>query len=234
MTMNVQDAERELRIYSERLDRALATFEQKQQAQLYRKGQPIYAPEEHARQVEALVKQTIDREVEAANNVAAKLQAEAERLLADLHADPADSLTTAELERANAKQVYVKEDCERLPFTELANRLQSVLSSGDKPTQFLHLRYTRMRLDALEAQRRANPNRGPIHLQDSEGIVEVMQGVEALEAKLLDPAGVKAKAEQYKKQAWLLLQKAQQTRQQADGTTAKRQAQMRRYYQQLF
>lgn len=102
-------------------------------------GQRLYSDEEHERRTEALLEE-FDREVERAVAEADRTIERADRTLALEHRDLSDSLTTAELERANAKKSYVEDDVEDLSLDDLVRRVEAAQVAADKPTMFLYAR----------------------------------------------------------------------------------------------
>src|SRR4051812_46343050 len=94
------------------IDRAAAQFTQEKQ-RLYRgDGNPVYGPEEHEVRVDALLA-TFDRTGEAAVEQADTAIKQAEQTLYLLeHSDPVDRLSEADLARANARAIFVREDAE--------------------------------------------------------------------------------------------------------------------------
>ncbi len=102
------------------------------EAALYRPdGTPRFAGDEHRER-----KQAIERDFSAAmdrieEEISERVGAAEEALLVAENADPADVLTTSELERANARSAFVAADAERLPLDKLAQRCQAALASGE-------------------------------------------------------------------------------------------------------
>jgi hypothetical protein len=105
---------------------------------LYRPdGSKRYGEEEH-REREAAVGEQFRAEMDALEEEADRsISAAEEDLLVLEHADPADALTTAELERANAKRAFVADDCRTLPLDALEKRCRAALAGGDRATMFL-------------------------------------------------------------------------------------------------
>jgi hypothetical protein len=226
-----QRRRRDLAAHDAALDRTLTEFERIAQAKLYWQGKPRYTPEEHQRQREALVAFHVDPAVYRAQQSAETVQAEADAQLASLHADPTRILTTEQLARANAAESYIREDCTRLPLAQLATRLETVITSGDKASMWLHHRFAQARLDEREADYTADPRRVRSDAE-SAGILAAMDAVKKLETALYDADGIRARAATRKRAAEDLSAKATSVRHQADGTTerqAKEFARLPRY-----
>ena len=120
-----------------RIDRAVEKFRAGRQNLYNEDGQKIYAEEEHERREEALLEE-FGREVDSVTADAEQTIEKSERTLALEHRDLSDSLTTAELERANAKKAYVEDNVRDLPLDDLEKRVEAARTAGDKPTMFLY------------------------------------------------------------------------------------------------
>jgi hypothetical protein len=100
--------------------------------QVYRcDGSCVYGDEKHAERVEGLLEE-FDRTRERVLATAERAVEEANRILALEHRDPTNALSAGELEEANAKREFVKEDCETMPLPDLADRARAALAAGDK------------------------------------------------------------------------------------------------------
>jgi hypothetical protein len=97
----------------------------------------VYGDEEHAERVEGLLEE-FDRTRERVLATAKRAVEEANRILALEHRDPTNALSARELEEANAKREFVKEDCETMPLPDLADRAKAALTAGDKARIFLY------------------------------------------------------------------------------------------------
>jgi hypothetical protein len=124
---------------TQRIDNALEKVRRGNQNLYTEEGQRLYSDEEHERRYEALLAE-FDREKDSVVAEADRTIEQAERTLALEHRDLADSLTTEELERANAKRVYVDDDVWNLPLEALVKRVEAAQAVGDKPTMFLYAR----------------------------------------------------------------------------------------------
>jgi hypothetical protein len=148
---------------------------QQQEAELYRAdGSKVYGEQEHRERMAAIRAEhaaAFDR-IDA--DVARKVQEAEEELLVAENADPADALTTPELERANAKSAFVADDVERLPLDALEKRCRAALAGGDRPTMFLLAHHASRRVGEPDAT------------SDGPGAEEVREAVAELRAKL-DP-----------------------------------------------
>jgi hypothetical protein len=137
---------------------AIKTEYQTGLAQLFdQAGAPIYAPAEQERrqqQLKAALESKITRIVEAAQGEIDTLQSELKVTAAPVQ--PLDNLTEAELNRANARREFVKEDISSLSLRELSTRLAALLEGNDKATLFLYGRYLSDRLKGLGNLERSN------------------------------------------------------------------------------
>ena len=114
-----------------RIDEAAQRREQ-EEAKLYRPdGSKVFGEQEHKERMAAIKREasaSFDR-IDA--DVARRVQEAEQALLVAENADPADVLTTSELERANARSAFVAADAERLPLDKLAQRCRAALASGE-------------------------------------------------------------------------------------------------------
>jgi len=128
------------------MDRALERFRAGERDLYTEEGHKVYSDEEHERRHDALLAE-FDREKDSAVAEADRAIERAERTLALEHHDLSDSLTTTELERANAKKSYVEDDVWNLPPEALAKRVRAAQTAGDKPTMFLYARTLQRRAE---------------------------------------------------------------------------------------
>ena len=128
-------------------------------------GSRVYSDSEHVQRL-AQIDGEFNR---VADEVAEELDQLTEEAAAELyqhrHGDPTDDLVGPQLENANAKRIFVKEDCETLPLPDLSRRLRGVLEGGKRESIWLHARYAKMRVDNLDRRARA----GNFDSQDTEG-----------------------------------------------------------------
>ena len=117
---------------SQRIGRALEWFRAGKQDLYTESGQKLYSDEEHERRLETLL-EDFDREKDS-------VVSEADRTIALEHRDLSDSLTTEELERANAKRAYVEDDVWNLTPEILIKRARAAQAAGDRPSMFLYAR----------------------------------------------------------------------------------------------
>lgn len=133
-----------------KIDRAVEAAESEKAKLLKRDGNRIYSDTEH----DGRLRQIDDKFNRVTNEVAEELDTIAEEKEAELvqyrYGDPTDALVGPQLENANAKRIFVKEDCETLPMLDLARRLRSVIELGKKESIWLHARYARMRVNDLD------------------------------------------------------------------------------------
>lgn len=174
-------------------------------------GQRLYSDEEHERRTEALLEE-FDREVERAVAEDDRTIERAERTLALEHRDLSDSLTTAELERANAKKPYVEDDVRDLPLDDLVRRVEAAQAATDKPTLFLYARALPKRAEA-EYEAGVRPDQAARLEQLAKELTEAVRGLES--KKELE------RAEKEKRDANSLKIYAQNQRTEIDGTAAR-------------
>ena len=105
---------------------------------------PINPPDVHQRQLDKAI-ESVQWATDKAVAVAAQVAAEVESQRLAPHADPTGSLSAAELQDANLRAPWVKEDCESLPLPDLVERLRAVHASGSKSSTWLHDRYAKAR-----------------------------------------------------------------------------------------
>ena len=94
---------------------------------------------------QAKLLESVEWAVERAATLADKVTQETESQRLAPHADPTGSLSAAELQDANLRAPWVKEDCESLPLPDLVERLRAVHASGSKSSTWLHDRYAKAR-----------------------------------------------------------------------------------------
>jgi hypothetical protein len=123
----------------QRIDRALEKFRAGERNLYNEEGHKLYSDEEHERRHEALLEE-FDREKDSVVTEADRTIEKAERTLALEHRDLSDSLTTEELERANAKRSYVEDDVWSLAPDTLIKRAEAARVAEDRPTMFLYAR----------------------------------------------------------------------------------------------
>src|SRR4051812_47332550 len=119
----------------QRIDRALERFRSSKQDLYTEGGQKLYSDEEHERRYESLLEE-FDREKVSVVSEADRTIEKAERTLALEHGDLFDSLTTSELERANAKRSYVEDDVWNLSSETLVKRARAAQAADDRSTMF--------------------------------------------------------------------------------------------------
>jgi hypothetical protein len=107
-----------------RIDTALERFRAGERDLYTAEGHKLYSDEEHERRHDVLLAE-FDREKDNAIAEANRTIEKAERTLALEHRDLSDSLTTTELERANAKRSYVEDDVWSLSPDKLIKRAEA-------------------------------------------------------------------------------------------------------------
>jgi len=118
---------------------------------------------------------------DAAFDLARDVQAAASR-------DTEPTLSDADMQRANARQPFVKEDCQELPLRDLADKLRHAMQAQDTALCWLYERYgTRRAQSPLPADK-----------SDPRALSEVTALLSSLAGRLVDtrPRGVADKAKQ--------------------------------------
>ena len=151
-----QADERTFAEHQRRVRQATRDYERGKAALFDQQGRPIYV--DHDTRLTAL-ERALDRALAEAHDAVNAVRATAVAIeQAEEHADPAGRLTEAELARANARALFVREDAERLPLDQLATRLRQALAGDDRALVFLLLRYGQARFDAeQQTERRRSP-----------------------------------------------------------------------------
>lgn len=129
-------------------EQAVEKFNEGKAALLGENGQPRFVPEEHGRQMatlQATLQSVVDSDVATAESAIASLQA---KIVAIEARSPLDALSQPEVQRANERVQFVKEDLSALPLDALAGRLKTMLAGGDKADLFLFVRYLPARIEA--------------------------------------------------------------------------------------
>ncbi len=133
----------------DKLASAAEQFEKRRQS-LYQDGKPLFA-EWHAEEKLAEARKPVQKAAEQAMEIVAQLEDELAKAQRAADADPTSLLSEAELERANARREFVKEEAAELPLDAIMRRLMYVKHEGDKVEQWLYHRYLSMNLDRFPA-----------------------------------------------------------------------------------
>ena len=138
------------------VQRSLDTL-QVNQATLYtHDGHKINPPGVHESELARLLvglESSVDRAVQVADRVAQ--ETESQRLAP--FSDPTSALSAADLQDANARAQWVKEDCETMPLGDLVERLRAVHAAGSKSSTWLHWRYAKARWAKESAKQQQDP-----------------------------------------------------------------------------
>lgn len=134
--IEIKDAK--LRDLHARAERAQADLEEGKK-QLFRSdGAKLYSEDEHREQLRALERERngVLKDVEGQ---AREIRVGVESEIAGIeHADPADTLTLEELERANQLRAFALDTAEILNPETFGKRLEAVLAGGDKGNIFAY------------------------------------------------------------------------------------------------
>lgn len=117
-------------------------------------GSRIYSDAEHEIRATQLLEE-FNTEVEALVTQAEQRASSVEAAAANLQADPTAHLKPEELQAANLRAEFVREEAASLPLPQLLTRCQEAIAAGDKAGLFLWSRYAGQRLDTVMEQLRA-------------------------------------------------------------------------------
>lgn len=145
------------------VEQAVTKFNEGKAGLLGENGQSRFVPDEHERRLATLqaeLKSVVDSEVATAESGIASLQA---RIEAIKSRSPLDALDPADLQRANDRAQFVREDLSSMPLAALAGRLKTMLADGkDKADLFLFVRYLPARLESENKTARTEPIRAAL------------------------------------------------------------------------
>lgn len=165
------------------IDAAAATAEREREALYVRAGERKYADDYHDERMAEIVA-AFEKVASNATDVADEKRRAAEAVTDALDVDqPLDRLSDADVERANARALFIREDAESMPIERLAERCRVAAAGGDLVTRFLLERY---------AARRMNEERGRA---PQEEIVMLADGLNALGDTLRDPKAAQKREE---------------------------------------
>ena len=134
-----------------RIDTAAERAQAQKEALFNKDGRRLYSDEEHQRRMEVIAEE-IGRAAAEVDEGAAKLIEDKEHELDRyLYNDPTDELLGEQLESANLRRHFVKEDCEEMLLEELVKRCRGVLADNTQEMIWLYARNGRRRAtQALE------------------------------------------------------------------------------------
>lgn len=136
MTEQIRDAN--LRDLNARAERAQAAYEEGEKALFRADGSKYYSDEVHDEEIKKLAAErrgVLDGIERQAGEVRLSVESEIESIE---NADPADSLTPDELERANQKRAFAIDASETLSAEAFDKRCESVLAGGDRGSIFAY------------------------------------------------------------------------------------------------
>ncbi len=117
----------------------------------------MYSDEVHEQRLTAL-RDEADATFADAAAVADRVSRGAQAILDhQTYGDPGDSLTEAQLVKANARRSFVEEDCQKLAHADLTARVKTVLDAGDASNAYLYYRGLQGRLGATDGQGEGRP-----------------------------------------------------------------------------
>ena len=138
------------------ITRAVEKYNNDRLGLLAHDGRPIDDPQTYALK-QAKMLESVEWAVERATALSDKVTADIESQRLQPFSDPTSALSAAELQDANARAQWVKEDCESLSLGDLAERLRAVHAGGSKSSTWLHWRYSKARLDREFAKSSQDP-----------------------------------------------------------------------------
>lgn len=130
----------------EKIDAALEHHETEQAKLLRPDGSKRFSDAEHNERENALKTNFHGALDSIEADISRQIASAEEDLLRVEHANPADSLTPEELQRAGAALFFAREDAESLPLEELTGRCRAALTAGDRVSMFLLSRYAGRRV----------------------------------------------------------------------------------------
>jgi hypothetical protein len=212
----------------QRIDRALERFRAGEKDLYTEEGQKLYSEEEHERRYDALLAE-FDREKDSVVSEADRAIEKAEHTLTLEHRDLSDSLSTEELERANAKRSYIEDDVWSLPLEALLKRVKAAQTAGDKPTMFLYARTLERRV-SMEYESGNVTEHTARAVRDLETLApELAQAVRGQEAERDLERARKAKEDAFNLKIYTT-----EVRNKADGTEDRLYQEARQRYRQMF
>jgi hypothetical protein len=136
MTEQIKDAK--LRDLNARAERAQARYEEAKKGLFRADGSKFYSDDVHDEQLKkrANERNGVLRDIEQqAHEMKMAVASEVERIE---NADPANSLSSEELEQANKRRAFAMDAADTLDTKVFGKRLESVLAGGDKGSIFAY------------------------------------------------------------------------------------------------
>lgn len=134
------------------IDQAAKRHEERRADLLRADGGKAYSDEEHDERAGALQRElnaTLDR---LGPEIEKRIETAAEAVHQLEHRDPSGALTTEELERANARSAFIKDEVNGLSTDALAERMRAVAASGDRSAAFLYAHHARMKMQTFDSE----------------------------------------------------------------------------------
>lgn len=135
-----------------KIDQAAEYFEE-QRASLFRPdGSKAFSDPEHDERESALRRElntSLDR---LAPDIEQRITAHEQEVLKLEHADPSGSLSSEELESANARRAFVADEVNGLGVDALGKRMRAVAASGDRPAMFLYAHHARAKMKTFDSE----------------------------------------------------------------------------------
>ncbi len=123
-----------------------------------REGNPIYAPQEYQRRRRAALGVLYEAHQELSDTLSEAYRDAEKAREALTDSDMSAWLSESELEQANQRAAFIREDASLLPIPELVGRAQRAREKGDKVAMFLYARYLGIRNDDTVRASREEPN----------------------------------------------------------------------------
>lgn len=137
-----------------RAENAQARYEEGEKTLFRSDGSKLYSEDEHRQQVRALEQErngVLSDIEQQTHEMRMAVASEIERIE---NADPADMLTSEELEQANQKRAFALDAAESLGTEALKKRLESVLAGDDRGSIFAYLMAGQRKAEDIRQQRR--------------------------------------------------------------------------------
>lgn len=135
-----------------KIDQAAEHFEEKRASLFRPDGSKVYTDEEHTERESVLRRELNATFDHIAPDIEKRITAHEQEVLKLEHADPSGSLSSEELERANARRAFVADEVFGLGVDALAERMRAVAASGDRPAMFLYAHHARAKMKTFDSE----------------------------------------------------------------------------------
>jgi hypothetical protein len=215
---------------------AAATFDEQKGALFLPDGTKQYSDPVHEAKEQALLEQANRTFNDAHTSAQCEIDWATKELVRLQYDDPFDRLSADEQARANSKATFVREDCARLPLTELTQRLQAVAARQNRAEHYLWARYGRQAAQkAFEAVQtdRLDTAAGR---QQARALRALNEALDALDQQLANPEieQKRSEAQATLDKARLLQRQVAAQRAKVDGSDARARAEQAAWSHRMF